>query len=161
MGVSHDIADMLTCDVNYPLLLSHNFCIFSFKIIVSPIYTNWCFLMTSVFFLRAKPINYSSLGGCGLHLGEVKSLRPLNCWDGLYVFVLYSFWVLLFIVFFSCGIEVALKFSRMLFKVPGRKKNQAYFPSLYGIYAWVILNRYANFLHGFLMLICCFIFSVV
>ena len=90
MGVSHDIADISTCDVNYPLLLSHNFCIFTYKIIASPIYTNWCFLMTSVFFLRVKPINYSSLGGCGLHLGEVKSLRPLNSWEEQYVFVYYQ-----------------------------------------------------------------------
>ena len=43
MGVSHDIAAMLTCDVNYSLLLSYNFCIFRFKIIVLPIYTNGCF----------------------------------------------------------------------------------------------------------------------
>ena len=43
----------------------------------------------------------------------------------------------------------------------GKKKIQVYFPSLYGIYAWVILNRYANLLHRFLMLVCCFIFSGV
>ena len=42
----------------------------------------------------------------------------------------------------------------------GKKKIQVYFPSLYGIYAWVIY-RYANLLHRFLMLACCFIFSGV
>lgn len=105
--------------------------------------------MTSVFFLPAKPISYSSFGGCGLHLGGVKSLRLLNSWEELYVFVLYSFWVLLFIVIFSCGIEVDLKFSRMLFNVPGRKKNSSVFP----FFIWYIcVGDFEQ------MLICCMVF---
>lgn len=73
------------------------------------------------------------------------TLRP--CW--LVMLIIHSYWV-------TTSVFSILKLLSRL-----SKKNQLYFPSLYGIYVWLILNRYANLLHGFLMLECCFIFSGV